>query len=167
MYPVTKIQLNPYFLVLNPKKMILKEKIIADLTAAMKSRDELKTSTLRMVKADFMKFEVSGKDKVAADEVIIDLMKKGIKQRRDSAEGFTKGGNAAMAQKELDEIKIIEVYLPAQMSEEDLKKIVADTIKEMSATPADFGKVMGAVMGKVKDKADGSLVSKAVKEMLK
>ncbi len=147
--------------------MTLKEKIIADLTAAMKARDELKTSTLRMVKADYMKYEVSGKDKVATDEVILDLMKKGIKQRRDSAEGFTKGGNAAMAQKELDEIKIIEAYMPAQMSEEEIKNVVADTIKQMNATPADFGKIMGMVVGKTKGKADGAVVSKVVKELLK
>lgn len=147
--------------------MTLKEQIIADLTAAMKARDELKTGTLRMVKADFMKYEVSGKDLKATDGVIVELMKKGIKMRRDSAEGFTKGGNMASAEKELAEIKIIETYLPAQMGEEELKKIVGDTIQQMNATPADFGKVMGAVMGKVKGKADGSLVSKEVKEMLK
>lgn len=147
--------------------MTLKDKITADLTAAMKARDELKTGTLRMVKADIMKFEVSGKDKVATDEVVIDLMKKGVKMRRDAAEGFTKGGNKAMADKELGEIKIIEAYLPAQMPEEELKKVVADTIKQMKATPADFGKVMGAVMGKTKGKADGAMVSKAVKELLK
>ena len=147
--------------------MTLKEKIVADLTASMKARDELKTSTLRMVKADYMKYEVSGKDKVATDEVIIDLMKRGIKQRRDSAEGFTKGGNAAMAQKELDEIKIIEAYLPAQMGEEEIRKIVAETIKQMNATVTDFGKVMGMVVGKTKGKADGAMVSKVVKELLK
>ena len=147
--------------------MTLKEKIIADLTAAMKAREELKTSTLRMVKADIMRFETSGADKIATDEVILDLMKRGIKQRRDSAEGFTKGGNAAAAQKELDEIKIIEVYLPAQMSEDEIKKVVGDTISQMNATPADFGKVMGMVVGKTKGKADGALVSKIVKELLK
>jgi uncharacterized protein len=147
--------------------MSLKEKIIADLTASMKARDELKTSTLRMVKADLMKYETSGADKVATDEVIVDLMKKGIKQRRDSAEGFTKGGNTAMAQKELDEIKIIEAYLPAQMSEEDLKKVVTETIQQLNATAKDFGKVMGMVVGKTKGKADGAMVSKVVKELLK
>ncbi len=147
--------------------MTLKEKIIADLTVAMKAREELKTSTLRMIKAEIMKFETSGADKVAIDEVVIDLMKKGIKQRRDSAEGFTKGGNAAAAQKELDEIKIIEAYLPAQMSEEEIKKVVTETIKQMNATVSDFGKVMGMVVGKTKGKADGALVSKVVKELLK
>jgi hypothetical protein len=147
--------------------MTLKEKITADLTTAMKAREELKTSTLRMMKAEWMKFETSGPDKVATDEVILDLMKRGIKQRKDSAEGFTKGGNAASAQKELDEIKIIEAYMPAQMGEEEIKIVAADTIAQMNATVADFGKVMGVVVGKTKGKADGALVSKVVKEMLK
>lgn len=147
--------------------MALKEQITADMIAAMKSRDELKTSTLRMMKAEIMKYEVSGKDKVATDEVVLDIFKRAIKQRKDSAEAFTTGGKADMAQQELGEIKIIEAYMPAQMSEEEIRKIVADTIKQMNATVADFGKVMGMVVGKTKGKADGSLVSKVVKEMLK
>lgn len=144
----------------------LKEKIIADLTASMKAKDELKTSTLRMLKASIMNFEVSGADKVATDEVVTDLIKKGIKQRREAAEGFEKGGNKAMAEKELNEIKILEAYMPAQMSEEELKGIVKEVAKVMSAGPSVFGKVMGAVMTKVKGKADGTLVSKVVKEVL-
>lgn len=144
----------------------LKEKIISDLTSAMKAREELKTSTLRMLKAEIMKFEVSGADKVATDEVVVDLIKKGIKQRREASEGFTKGGNQAMAEKELAEIKILETYLPEQMSEDALKEVVRQVIAEMKATPADFGKVMGAVMAKVKGKTDGALVSKTLKEML-
>ncbi|MBI5421762.1 GatB/YqeY domain-containing protein [Candidatus Peregrinibacteria bacterium] len=147
--------------------MALKEQITADMIAAMKARDELKTSTLRMMKAEIMKYEVSGKDKVATDEVVLDIFKRAIKQRKDSAEAFTTGGKADMAQQELGEIKIIEAYMPAQMSEEEIRKIVADTIKQMNATVADFGKVMGMVVGKTKGKADGSLVSKVVKEMLK
>ncbi len=144
----------------------LKAKIISDLTAAMKAREELKLSTLRMLKAEIMKFETSGADKVATDEVVVDLIKKGIKQRREAAEGFTKGGNAASAEKELAEIKILEAYLPAQMSESDLKSIAKLVATEMNATQADFGKVMGAVMGRVKGKADGGMVSKVVKEVL-
>jgi hypothetical protein len=145
---------------------MLKDQIIADLTASMKARDELKTSTLRMIKADIMKYEVSGKDMKATDEVVIDLIKRGVKQRKESAEGFEKGGNKESATKELDEIKIIEKYLPAQMGENEVKKIAKETIKQMNATPAEFGKVMGAVMGKVKGKADGGMVNKVVKELL-
>lgn len=147
--------------------MALKEQITADMIASMKARDELKTSTLRMMKAEIMKYEVSGKDKVATDEVVLDILKRAIKQRKDSAEAFTTGGKADMAQQELGEIKIIEAYMPAQMGEEEIRKVVSETIQQMNATPADFGKVMGMVVGKTKGKADGSLVSKVVKELLK
>ena len=153
---------------------MLKEQIIKELTEAMKAKDELKLSTLRMLKAAIMNYEVSGADKVATDEVVIGLIKSGIKQRKDSAEGFKKGGNETAAQKELDEIKILEAYMPAQMSEDEIKKITEETIAQLNATPSDtstplsasFGKVMGAVMGKTKGMADGNVVSKVVKELL-
>ena len=145
---------------------MLKDQIIADLTASMKARDELKTSTLRMIKADIMKYEVSGADMKVTDEIVLDIIKRGVKQRKESAEGFEKGGNKESAQKELDEIKIIEKYLPAQMGEDEVKKIAKETIAQMNATPAEFGKVMGMVMGKVKGKADGGMVNKVVKELL-
>ena len=147
--------------------MTLKEQIITDLTAAMKAREELKLSTLRMLKADIMKYEVSGADKEATDDVVVDLIKRGIKQRRDSAEGFHKGGNEEAAQKELAEIKILEDYMPEQMGEEEVKKIVQEVIEQIKpAGPQDFGKVMGSVMGKIKGQADGGLVNKVVKELL-
>ena len=146
--------------------MTLKEQIIANMTAAMKAKDELTLSTLRMLKAEIMKYEVSGADKVATDEIVVDLIKRGIKQRNESAEGFRKGGNEASAQKELDEIKILEKYMPEQMGEDQIKEITKAVIAEMGATPADFGKVMGAVMGKCKGQADGNIVSKIVKELL-
>lgn len=145
---------------------MLKDQINADLKTAMLAKEALKTSTLRMLKADIMKFEVSGADKEATDEVVTDLVKKGIKQRRDSAEGFEKGGNQEAAQKERDEIAILEAYMPEQMSEEAVKSIVEEVIQQMNASPADFGKVMGAVMGKVKGQADGGLVNRLVKELL-
>lgn len=146
---------------------MLKEQIIQDMTASMKAKEELKLSVLRMLKADIMKYEVSGADKVATDEVVIDLIKRGIKQRKDSAEGFEKGGNAASAQKELDEIKILEAYMPEQMSEEQVRMATQEVIDQLKpAGPQDFGKVMGAVMGRVKGKADGGLVNKVVKKLM-
>jgi uncharacterized protein len=145
---------------------MLKDQIISDLTASMKARDELKTSTLRMLKAEIMKYEVSGADMKATDEVVTDLIKRGIKQRREASEGFEKGGNKESAQKELDEIKILETYMPKQMSEDEVKKIAKETIAQMKAGPSDFGKVMGTVMGKTKGKADGTMVSRVVKELL-
>lgn len=146
--------------------MTLKEQIIKNMIEAMKAKNELTLSVLRMLKADIMKYEVSGADKVATDEIVIDLIKRGIKQRNEASEGFKKGGNEVSAQKELDEIKILEKYMPEQMGEDHVKEIVKQTISEMGATPADFGKVMGAVMSKVKGQADGNVVSKCVKELL-
>ena len=145
--------------------MTLKEQIISDMTAAMKARAP-ELDTLRMLKADIMKYEVSGADKVASDEVILDILKRSIKQRKEAAEGFKKGGNIEAAEKELSEIAVFEKYMPEQMSEEELKKIARETIDQMSAGPADFGKVMGAVIGKTKGRADGGMVSKVVKELL-
>lgn len=147
--------------------MTLKEQIIQNLTEAMKAREELRLSTLRMLKADIMKYEVSGKDMEATDEVVVDLVKRGIKQRKEAAEGFHKGGNEEAAQKELAEIKILEAYMPEQMGEEEVKKIVQEVIDQVKpAGPQDFGKVMGAVMGKLKGQADGGMVNKVVKELM-
>ena len=145
--------------------MTLKEQIIADMTVAMKARAP-ELETLRMLKADIMKYEVSGADKVATDEVVLDIVKRSIKQRKEAADGFEKGGNTASAQKELAEIRILEKYMPEQMSEEAVKQIVQEVITQMSAGPGDFGKVMGAVMGRVKGQADGGVVNQVVKELL-
>jgi len=148
--------------------MTLKERIIADLTVAMKAREELKLSSLRMLKAEIMKYEVSAAKMVATDEVIVDLIKKAIKQRKEAAEAFEKGGKKDMAEKELAEIKIYEAYMPEQMSEEQVKAVAQEVIAQLKpAGPQDFGKVMGAIMGKVKGKADGGIVNKVVKELLK
>ena len=144
---------------------MLKDQIITDMTTAMKSKDP-SLDTLRMLKADIMKYEVSGADKVATDDVVIDICKRSIKQRKEAAEGFKQGGNMEAAEKELSEIAIFEKYMPEQMSEEEVKKIVQETIDQMSAGPSDFGKVMGATMAKVKGKADGNIVNKVVKELL-
>jgi hypothetical protein len=144
----------------------LKNQIISDITQAMKAKDELVLSTLRMLKAEIMKYEVSGKDMEATNEIVIDLIKRSIKQRKEAAEGFEKGGKTEAAQKEMDEMKILEKYMPEQMGEDEVKKIVQETIDQMSATESDFGKVMGAVMGKVKGQADGNIVSKCVKDLL-
>jgi len=144
---------------------MLKDQIIADMTAAMKARAP-ELETLRMLKADIMKYEVSGADKEATDEVVLDIIKRSIKQRKEASEGFTQGGNAEAAQKELDEIGYLEKYMPEQMSEDEVKAVVQGVIDQMSAGPADFGKVMGAAMGKLKGQADGGMVNQAVKELL-
>lgn len=147
--------------------MTLKEQISSDLVTAMKAHDELGLSTLRMLKAAIMKYEVSGANMTATDEVVAGLLKKEIKMRQDGAEGFQKGGNTAAAEKEMQEAELIKKYLPAEMSEEAVRAEVQKIIDTMKPTPADFGKVMGAVMAQLKGKADGGVVNRVVKEMLK
>lgn len=143
---------------------MLKDQIIADMTAAMKARAP-ELDTLRMLKADIMKYEVSGADKVATDDVVLDILKRSIKQRKEAAEGFEKGGNHESAQKELDEIKVFEKYMPEQMGEDEVKKIVQEVITQ-AGEGAQFGQVMGMAMGKLKGRADGGLVNKVVKDLL-
>ncbi|MFC1655973.1 GatB/YqeY domain-containing protein [Patescibacteria group bacterium] len=148
--------------------MSLKEKIQEDLTTAMKAQESLKVSTLRMLKAEIMKFEVSGgAKKEASDEDVLTILQKQVKQRKDAAQQYKDGDRAELAQKEEEEAKILQEYLPEQMGEKELREIVKATIEEVGATSkADMGKVMGSVMGKTKGQADGKLVNKLVMELL-
>ncbi len=147
---------------------MLKDQLQKDMITAMKAQDRLKTDSLKMIKAEIMKYETSGADMKATDEVVIGILQKAVKQRFEAAEGFTKGGNTAMAEKELQEAALYQTYLPAQMGEEEVKAVVKETIAEVGAKgPSDIGKVMAAIMPKVKGRADGKLVNTAVKEMLK
>ncbi|MFC1599567.1 GatB/YqeY domain-containing protein [Patescibacteria group bacterium] len=147
--------------------MSLKEQIQNDLTKAMKAKDEAQTSTLRMLKAEIMKYEVSGADKEATDEVVTSLIQKQVKQRKDSEEQFRNGDRVEMADKEAAEAKILESYLPEQMGEDEVREIVKEGIASSGAeSKADMGKVMGAIMPKLKGKADGKLVNQIVMELL-
>ncbi len=147
---------------------MLKDQIVADLKEAMLAKDEIRVSTLRMLKAAIMKFEVSGgAKKEATDEDVVALVKKELKGRKDAAEQFRNGGREELAVKEEAEAKILDAYMLEQMSEEQVREVVAAVITETGAEgPADFGKVMGAAMGKLKGQADGGLVNKVVKELL-
>ena len=148
--------------------MNLKEKINADLLSAMKAKEEVKLGALRMLKASIMKFEVSGDKKVeATDENVLQIIGKEVKQRKDSIEAYKKGAREDLAAKEEAEMKILQTYLPAQMSEEELKTLISRTISQTGAIVKDFGKVMGTVMAQAKGKADGQTVTRLVKEMLK
>ncbi len=134
----------------------------------MKAGDETKVSTLRMLKSAILKYEVSGKEKTdATDELILDLITKEIKQRRDSIEQFKSGNRPEMAEKEEKELEILIAYMPPQMSDEELKKVVIETIEETGAqTEQGTGRVIGAVMAKVKGQADGGRVREVVNAML-
>ncbi|MDP2691616.1 MAG: GatB/YqeY domain-containing protein [Candidatus Gracilibacteria bacterium] len=146
---------------------MLKDQLYADIITAMKARETVKTEALKMMKAEIMKLEVSGANIVADDEAVTQILKRGIKQRHESAEGFKQGGNLAAAEKELQEAKILKAYLPEQMSEEEITKVVQETVRELGASgPSDMGKVMAAIMPKLGGKADGGLVNRIVKETL-
>lgn len=148
--------------------MALKNQLQADLMESMKAKDEVKTSVLRMVKAAIMKFEVSGERKEATDADIFSIINKEIKSRKDSVEQFTGGNRMDLADKEAAEIKVLEAYMPPQMSEDEVKQIVLEVMNETGATSkADLGKVMGPVMAKVKGLADGGMVNKIVGSLLK
>ena len=149
--------------------MTLKETITSDLTNAMKEKDAARLSTLRMLKAAIMKFEVSGTQKKdASDQEVETIIQKEIKQRRDSIDAFNKGGKADMAKAEEVEMQLLKQYLPPELSEDEIKQIILNVLVASGAsTKADFGKVMGMVTAQTKGRADGNLVSKLVGELLK
>lgn len=147
--------------------MTLQEEILNDLKDAMRSRDALKLSTLRMLSAAIKNKKIDlGKE--PNDIEIGQIIIKEIKQRKDSIEQYEKGGRQELAQKEQSEIEILKKYMPEQMSEDEIKKIISETIQKVGATgPEDMGKVMGATMPNLQGKADGSLISKLVQESLR
>lgn len=147
--------------------MSLKNQIQQEMLEAMKAKDEIKVGALRMLKAAILKFEVSGERKEATDNDILALINKEIKQRLDSAEQFRKGNRLEMAEKEEKEIVVLKAYMPPQMNEEEVLKIVKESIAEAGAiSKKDMGKVMGVLMPKVKGKADGAMVNKIVAGLL-
>jgi len=148
--------------------MTLKEQIQKDMIEAMKAKEEIRLGALRMVKAEIMKFEVAGTEKKEIkDDEVLQLIGKQIKQRDDAAQQYKAGNRPELAEKEEKEAEILKKYLPEQMSPEEVKKIIEDTIKELGATSkADLGKVMGAIMPKVKGKADGKLINQIVGQLL-
>jgi len=152
--------------------MSIKERIVADLTAAMKAKDAQRLGVVRMLKSRIMEAEVEqrsrkGLDYVLADEECLAVIATYAKQRRDSIEAYRKGGKEDLATKEEAELAIIQQYLPAQMSEADVRVIVAAAIAETGATSAkDMGAVMKAAMPKLKGGADGAVVNRIVRELL-
>ena len=164
--------------------MALKEIIQGDLNEAIKGKEELRCSVLRMViaailnrekekrykltkeKPDLKESELA-KESQLTDEEVIEVVSSEIKKRRESVAGYEKGGRDELAEKEKKEIEILQKYLPEQLSEEELKKLVQEAIDKVGAKEQkDMGKVMAELMPSVKGKADGSLISKVVKELL-
>jgi uncharacterized protein len=152
--------------------MAIRERIVADLTAAMKAKDTQRLGVVRMLKSRIMEAEVDqrgrkGPDYALEDQECLAVIATYAKQRRDSIDAYRKGGKEDLAAKEEAELAIIQQYLPAQMSEDDVRRIVAGAIADVGATSAkDMGAVMKAVMPKLKGGADGAVVNRIVKELL-
>lgn len=146
-----------------------KQKLQEELKQSMLARDELKTSVLRMLLSAINYYEIQkgGAGYEASEEDVLSVIQKEAKQRRDSIEQFKNAGRQELADKEQKELEMLEVYLPEQMSEGEIKKLVKEAISQTgAASMQDIGKVMGALMPKVKGKADGNLVNKIVRESL-
>ena len=147
--------------------MTLKDKIVADMTAAMKAKDAARTSTLRMLKAAITNREKESGSEVS-DEDVLKLLRSQVKQRRDSVEHYQKAARQDLVDKETAEIAVVESYLPQPASAEEIDQAVATAIEETGATSMkEMGAVMKAVMARLAGKnADGRLVSEAVKKKL-
>jgi uncharacterized protein len=148
----------------------LKDRLRADLTTSIKARDEVRSSTLRMLLTAITNAEVAGKTQVElSDDDIIGVLSTEAKKRREAATAFDDGGRTEMADKERAELAVLTDYLPAQLSEAEIADIVAKAIEQTGAA-ADgmrgIGKVMGVVQPQVKGKADGSAVAAEVRRQL-
>ena len=148
--------------------MALKEKLQNDLTAAMRARDEVRSSTIRMVMTAIKNEEVSGKEaRELSDQEVITVLSREAKKRREAAEAFEQAGANDRAANEKAEGAIIAEYLPAQLSEQEIKDLIAAAIAETgAATPQQMGLVMKVIQPKIAGKADGGVVSALVKAAL-
>lgn len=146
----------------------LKEQIKKEMTDAFKAGDSLTKSTLAMLLSSIQNKEIEkGKDTELSNDDIIAIIGTEVKKRKDAAQQYEDGGRPELAQKEKDEVSILEKYLPEQMSEEEVTTVVSKVIEEMGAEGmSQMGQVMNGVMKELKGKADGSLVNRIVKEKL-
>ncbi|KAF0143901.1 MAG: hypothetical protein FD156_2283 [Nitrospirae bacterium] len=148
--------------------MDILKKINEDLITSMKSKDELKTTTLRMIKSAVKNAEIAkrGKGDLTEDD-IMGVLSTMVKQRKESAEQYEKANRKDLADKENTEISIIQEYLPKQLTPEELCEIIKATIQETGVVGMkEIGKLMKELMPKVKGKADGKLVNQMIKEIL-
>ena len=148
--------------------MALKEKLQSDLTAAMRARDELRSGTIRMVLTAIKNEEVSGKEaRELSDSEVITVLSREAKKRREAAEAYEQAGAKDRASNEKAEGLIIAEYLPAQLSEVEIKDLIAAAIAETGAAgPQQMGLVMKSIQPKIAGRADGGLVSSLVKAAL-
>ncbi|MGY3724474.1 GatB/YqeY domain-containing protein [Granulicatella balaenopterae] len=147
-------------------KMSLKEVLNNDIKTAMKARDKATLDVLRMIKSAVQKEELTKKAELTAEEELT-ILSREAKQRRDSLAEFIKAEREDLIEKTKVEISIVEKYLPKQLSAEEVQEIIRETAKDIEADSMKaFGKLMGAVMPKLKGKADGNVIKEEVKKFL-
>tara|TARA_Y100000310_G_scaffold330330_1_gene401775 strand:- start:140 stop:586 length:447 start_codon:yes stop_codon:yes gene_type:complete len=147
--------------------MTSKSDIETDITSAMKAKDEVKLSILRQVKNAIDQAEITNGRAELDEAGLIKILRGEVKKRTEAASDYVKGGRQELADKENNEIEIIQSYLPAEMDEAKIREVVSAVVKESGASgPADFGKVMGVAMAKFEGNVDGGRVGPIVKELL-
>jgi hypothetical protein len=146
--------------------MSLSERLNEDMKQAMKNQDKFKLSVIRMIRSAIKNVEIDQK-KTLDDNEVLDILNREIKQRKDSLQEFEKAGRDDLVESVKKELEILAAYMPQQLTEEEIQAIVKQTILETGASSkADMGKVMGALMPKVKGRADGKLVNQLVQQLL-
>jgi uncharacterized protein YqeY len=147
----------------------MQDKIDSDLKAAMLSGDKQKAEVLRGLKTalQYEAFNAGSQDRSVSDEVAQKVLAREAKKRQDTAEIYKNAGEAARAEAELSEKKIIDTYLPEQLGEEEVKKVVDEEVSNQGASfPSDMGKVIGAVRARLGASADSATIARLVKEAL-
>lgn len=146
--------------------MSLLQQLDQDMKEALKNKEKTRLAVIRMLKAALKNEEIK-LNKALSEDDILTVLSREMKQRKEALEEFIKAGRDDLIEKQKEELAVIEAYLPEQLSEDELRQLITQTITEVGATSkADMGKVMGAVMPKVKGRADGALVNRIVQEHL-
>ena len=148
--------------------MSLQERLLSDMKEAMRAKEagKLRLTVIRMVRASIKNAEIN-KKRDLNDEELLEILTREVKQRRDALSEYEKANRQDMVDNLKEEIKILQEYLPEQLTEAEIIQLVQEVIEQVGAnSPRDMGKVMGTLMPKVKGKADGKLVNKIVKDLL-
>lgn len=146
--------------------MSLNDRLNEDMKQAMRNQDKFKVTVIRNIRSAVKNFEIDQR-KTSDDDDVLQILNREVKQRKDSLQDFSKAGRDDLVEKINLELAIITEYLPQQLNEEEIRAIVQQTIHEVGASSkADMGKVMGALMPKVKGRADGKLINQIVQQIL-
>lgn len=147
--------------------MSLETQIPEELKTAMKAKDKVRVNTLRAILSGIKYLRAEGGHDEISDDDVITIINREVKKRRDSIEMYESNNRPELAENEKAEVAILMEYLPAQLTDDEIRVIITETIAEVGASgPGDKGKLMGALMPKVKGKADGKLVNTLVTELL-